>query len=80
VLVLATEAPKLAPPELAARAAALDRLLPRFDPPLAAIARGRMDIDLAAAGALVLRDDFAPVDRLIRLGDAARREPWRDGG
>jgi hypothetical protein len=38
------------------------------------MARARMAVGLDAADVPLLRDDFAPVDRLIHLGAAARGE------
>jgi spermidine synthase len=74
VMVLATDAPGLLPPQLLARARELDRGLPGFDPPFTSMARARMAVGLAAVDVPLLRDDFAPVDRLIHLGAAARGE------
>lgn len=73
VLVLASEDSQLTTAELVARAGALDRRF-RFDPTLAELARSRVDVEVEAAGAPILSDDFAPVDRLIRLG-VESREP-----
>jgi spermidine synthase len=74
VLVLGTDAPGLLPQQLLARARELDRLLPGFDPSFTIMARARMAVGLAAADVPLLRDDFAPVDRLVHLGAAARGE------
>jgi spermidine synthase len=77
VLVLAADGPSVPPAELLARARELDRQLPGFDPPLALLVTGRLAVELDASGVPLLRDEFAPVDRLVHLGAAARREPWR---
>jgi spermidine synthase len=74
VLVLATDAPGLLPGQLAARARDLDRLLPGFDPSLTVMAHARVGVGLDASDVPLLRDEFAPVDRLIHLGAAARGE------
>ncbi|HLX07255.1 MAG TPA: fused MFS/spermidine synthase [Thermoanaerobaculia bacterium] len=75
VLVLATDRPGLSRPSLLAHAVELDRQLPGFDPPFTSIARARMAVGLEAVDVPLLRDEFAPVDRLIHLGAAARGEP-----
>jgi spermidine synthase len=75
LLVLASAAPAEPQAQLLARARELDRQLPGFDPPLALLALGRIAGDFEPAGAPVLRDDFAPVDRLVHLGAAARPAP-----
>ena len=72
VLVLATDAPGLPRPQLLARARELDRALPGFDPSFTGLAHSRMAVGLEAVDVPLLRDDFAPVDRLIHLGAAAR--------
>ncbi|HEV3074234.1 MAG TPA: fused MFS/spermidine synthase [Thermoanaerobaculia bacterium] len=72
VLVLASDAPVLLRPQLLARARELDRMLPGFDPSFTSMARSRMAVGLEAVDVPLLRDDFAPVDRLIHLGAAAR--------
>ncbi|HXO40063.1 MAG TPA: fused MFS/spermidine synthase, partial [Thermoanaerobaculia bacterium] len=72
VLVLASDAPGLPRPQLLARARELDRVLPGFDPSFTSMAQSRMAVGLEAVDVPLLRDDFAPVDRLIHLGAAAR--------
>ena len=72
VLVLASDAPGLPRPQLLARARELDRALPGFDPTFTGMAQSRMAVGLEAVDVPLLRDDFAPVDRLIHLGAAAR--------
>ena len=72
VLVLATDAPGLPRPQLLARAGELDRALPGFEPSFTSLAHSRMAVGLEAVDVPLLRDDFAPVDRLIHLGAAAR--------
>jgi len=72
VLVLASDAPGLPRPQLLARARELDRRLPGFDPSFIGMAQSRMAVGLEAVDVPLLRDDFAPVDRLIHLGAAAR--------
>ena len=72
VLVLASDAPGLPRPQLLARARELDRRLPGFDPSFTRMAQSRMAVGLEAVDVPLLRDDFAPVDRLIHLGAAAR--------
>jgi spermidine synthase len=74
VLVLATDAPGVPRPQLLARARELDRALPGFDPSFSSMAHARMAVGLEAVDVPLLRDDFAPVDRLIHLGAAARGE------
>jgi spermidine synthase len=83
ILVLARDGPGSLPPaRLVARGRELDRQGWRFDPPLATIASGRMAVDIPTGTVPLLSDQFAPVDRLIRLGAAAGRPAWRlpDGG
>ena len=77
VLVLATDEPTLLTAQLLVRARELDRRLPGFDPPLAFLVTGRLAVEVETAGVPVLRDELAPVDRLVHLGASARREPWR---
>ena len=71
-VLLATHRQRLGDDELVERAAALDRRFP-FDPPLAELARRRLDLDLDPPPygdeVPVLSDRFAPVDRLIHLGE-----------
>lgn len=74
VLVLATDAPVLPRPQLLARARELDRVLPGFDPSFTSLAHSRIAVGLEAVDVPLLRDDFAPVDRLIHIGAAARGE------
>jgi len=74
VLVLATDAPSLPRPQLLARARELDRALPGFEPSFTSLAHSRMAVGLEAVDVPLLRDDFAPVDRLIHLGAATRRD------
>lgn len=72
VLVMASRsAVSLPPQELVRRGRELDAKY-RFDPPLAQLATWRSDVNLDIANIEVLTDDFAPTDRLIRLGAAAR--------
>ncbi len=68
VLVLAGDAPALDPGTLRERARGLDRRL-RFEPSVAAIVSRRIDVELRADEVPVLTDEYAPVDRLIRLGE-----------
>lgn len=72
VLVLASEStPVLSRAELLARARELDRRF-HFDPPLARIAAHWVEVSLPTQGVTVLSDEFAPTDRLIRLGQGGR--------
>src|SRR6185295_552161 len=72
VLVVATREPDVLPTaELVRRGRLLDRTL-RFDPKLAALASWRSPVELETSEIPVLRDGFAPVDRLVRLGVGAR--------
>lgn len=72
VLIMASKsAVSLPPQELVRRGQELDAKY-KFDPPLAQLATWRSDVDLDIANIDVLTDDFAPTDRLIRLGAAAR--------
>jgi spermidine synthase len=66
-VVLATERPVLLPPQLAARARELDARA-RFDPPLSEVVGTRFQGELVSRDTPLLSDEFAPVDRLIRLG------------
>lgn len=54
------------------RALELDRRY-RFDPPLSLLATLRGEVSLDTQKAQVLSDEFAPVDRLIRLGERVRQ-------
>jgi spermidine synthase len=71
VLVLGTEQRQLATADLRERARALDRRF-RFDPMLREIAGARIAVEVEAREAPILTDEFAPVDRLIRLGVESR--------
>jgi len=57
--------------DLRLRGLELDGTL-RFDPPLSTLATWRAEVALDTEKIPVLTDDFAPVDRLIRLGQGAR--------
>lgn len=71
-LVVASEnADTLSRDDLLKRGRDLDRTL-RFDPTLATLATWRTEVALDTAKVQVLSDQFAPVDRLIRLGWSAR--------
>lgn len=73
VLVMATKtAVTLSPQDLVRRGQELDRTY-KFDPTLAHLATWRTDVDLDVSAIPVLTDEFAPVDRLIRLGESARK-------
>ncbi|HYL04879.1 MAG TPA: fused MFS/spermidine synthase, partial [Thermoanaerobaculia bacterium] len=74
ILVLATDAPGVLPKQLLARAGELDRTMPRFDPSFTTMAKARVGVGLEATEVPLLRDEFAPVDRLIHLGATARGE------
>jgi spermidine synthase len=67
VLILATEKPVLLPPQLAARARAADARF-RFDPRLSEIVTSRFRGEFISRDIPLLSDEYAPVDRLIRLG------------
>ena len=72
VLVVAAREPDvLSTAELIRRGRQLDRTL-RFDPSLATLASWRSPVALETSKIPLLRDEFAPVDRLIRLGVGAR--------
>lgn len=71
-LVLATDAPALSRDQLLARARDLDRRY-RFEPSLTLVAAGWTEVDLSTADVPILTDGYAPVDRLIRLGQSGRR-------
>lgn len=74
VVIMATADPLTLPPGgLAKRAQELDRRL-RFDPSFAVLASWRGEVSLDMRQAQILSDEFAPVDRLIRLGERARVE------
>ena len=71
-LVVASEnADTLSRDDLLQRGRDLDRTL-RFDPTLATLATWRTEVALDMAKVQILSDEFAPVDRLIRLGWKAR--------
>jgi len=67
VEVLATGQPALPPPQLAARARDLDTRF-RFDPTLREIVATRLHGEFVSRDTPLLTDEYAPVDRLIRLG------------
>ena len=67
VVVLAAEQPAVLPPQLAARARQLDARF-RFEPTLSEMAATRFHGDFVSRDTLLLTDEYAPVDRLIRLG------------
>lgn len=67
VLVLATEQPAVLPPQLATRAKDLDARF-RFAPRLSEMVEGRFRDDFMSRDTPLLTDEYAPVDRLIRLG------------
>ncbi|HEY0511802.1 MAG TPA: fused MFS/spermidine synthase [Thermoanaerobaculia bacterium] len=72
VLVVASpDAATLSSQDLLQRGRELDRTM-RFDPPLATLATWRGEVALDTAKVPVLTDDYAPTDRLIRLGQEAR--------
>ncbi len=67
VVVLATDQPAVLPPQLADRARRLDARF-RFNPTLVEILDSRFRDDFVSRDTLLLTDEYAPVDRLIRLG------------
>jgi len=67
VVVLATEEPAVLPPQLATRARELDARF-RFDPRLAEMVTARFQGEFVSRDTPLLTDEYAPVDRLIRLG------------
>ncbi|MEA2693338.1 MAG: hypothetical protein QOJ16_2725 [Acidobacteriota bacterium] len=71
VLVLATDDDRLSWEDLAQRGQELGTSL-HFDPPLERIAHAFAETNFDPATAQILTDEFAPVDRLIQLGRAAR--------
>lgn len=72
VLIIATrESDALSKAELIERGRRLDGRL-RFDPSLATLASWRSPVELDIAKIPLLTDEFAPVDRLIRLGAGSR--------
>jgi spermidine synthase len=71
LVVASGNADTLSRDDLLQRGRDLDRTL-RFDPPLATLATWRTEVALDTAKVQVLSDQFAPVDRLIRLGRKAR--------
>ncbi len=74
ILAMATAEPMtLSPGFFLERARELDRRY-RFDPPLSLLATLRGEVSLEAEKAQVLSDEFAPVDRLIRVGTRMREE------
>jgi len=75
VEVMATADPALIGREdLLRRGRELDRTM-KFETSLAELALRRRDVEINIAEIPVLTDEFAPVDRLIRLGDTARQAP-----
>ena len=72
LVVASPDAASFSKEDLVRRGRELDRTL-RFDPPLATLATWRGDIALDTEKIPVLTDEFAPVDRLIRLGQSARQ-------
>jgi spermidine synthase len=71
-LVVATgNTETLSSAELVQRGRELDRTM-RFVPSLATLATWRGDVALETASIPILTDDFAPTDRLIRLGQGMR--------
>ncbi len=68
LLVLATDGEPPNPEEMARRAAALDREF-GFEQPLAYLVARRVREGIDFAGTPVLSDRFAPVDRLLHLGE-----------
>jgi spermidine synthase len=74
-LVVATQGSEtLSNADLLQRGGELDKTL-HFDPPLAALATWRGEVALDTTRIPVLTDGYAPVDRLIRLGESARESP-----
>ncbi|MFL6193416.1 MAG: spermidine synthase [Thermoanaerobaculia bacterium] len=74
VLVMATQtAETLEPQELVRRGREMDARM-KFDPPLATLASWRSEVALDMTKIPVLTDEFAPVDRLIRLGASVREK------
>lgn len=71
LVVAAPDAAPLSNADLLARGRELDRGQ-RFDPPLATLASWRGEVALDTAKIPILTDEFAPTDRLIRLGQSAR--------
>ena len=71
VLVLGTDDGHLSWDDLTRRAEELGPTL-RFDPPLERLAHAFAETNFDPATAALLTDEFAPVDRLIQLGRAAR--------
>ncbi|HYU31576.1 MAG TPA: fused MFS/spermidine synthase [Thermoanaerobaculia bacterium] len=67
VEVLATGQPALPPSQLAARARDLDARF-HFDPPLRELVATRLHGEFVSRDTPLLSDEYAPVDRLIRLG------------
>jgi spermidine synthase len=71
VLIFATDDDRVPHEVIARRAQELGRHL-RFDPPLERLARAFAETNFDPSTAQILTDEFAPVDRLIQLGRAAR--------
>lgn len=71
LVVANLDAETLSNDDLLKRGRELDRTL-RFDPPLATLATWRNEVALDMVKIPILTDDFAPTDRLIRLGQGAR--------
>lgn len=72
VLIMASRtATTVDPEDLVRRGRDLDRRY-RFNPPLGQIATWRADVELDMTKIPILTDEFAPVDRLIRLGQKHR--------
>lgn len=79
VLVLATDAPASLPKDLMIdRGRQLDERLD-LRPPLEAVAKSRLEAEIDPAEAILLTDDFAPANHLIRLGGTGLDQlsrPW----
>lgn len=67
VVVLATEQPAVQPAQLALRARELDARF-RFQPTLTELVASRFQGEFVSRDTPLLTDEYAPVDRLIRLG------------
>jgi hypothetical protein len=71
LVVASPDGAALSNADLLARGRELDRTQ-RFDPSLATLATWRGEVALDTATIPILTDEFAPTDRLIRLGQSAR--------
>lgn len=74
ILIVATDAPSRVTREAALRRAELLETSLRFDPSLTVIAKSLLDVELELGPEDLLSDSFAPVDRLVHLGERGAKD------